>query len=80
MPEEGIEINKNNTRFNYSHNEEGLDDMPAHIKTSLTSTSLSLSIEKGSLILGNWQSVYLWEHRYEKHSRKICLHAIGENF
>ncbi len=71
-------INNDSNPIEYSHKEEGLDDMPAHIKTSLTSTTLSLSIQNTKLVLGTWQAVYLWEHRYAKNNRKICLHAIGE--
>ncbi len=62
----------------YLHSEEGLDDMPAHIKTMLTCTTLSLSINQGELVLGTWQAIYLWEHRYTSHSRKLNFHAIGE--
>ena len=52
--------------------------MPAHIKTSLTNTTLSLSFEKSKIILGKWQAVYLWEHRFDKKERNISLHIIGE--
>jgi len=69
-----------NKYFSYKHSEEGVDDMPAHIKTILTCSSLSLSINKNKLVLGTWQAIYLWEHRYKKNLRKICLHAIGEDF
>jgi len=62
----------------YLHSEEGLDDMPAHIKTMLTSTNLSLSINESKLVLGTWQAVYLWEHRTDKMSRTLYLHLIGE--
>ena len=80
VPEGGFQFsNTQNKFFPYKHSEEGLDDMPAHIKTALTCSSLSLSINKNKLILGTWQAVYLWEHRYQKHFRKICLHAIGED-
>ena len=51
--------------------------MPAHIKSSLTNTSLSLSIQSGSLLLGEWQAIYLFEHRKVAQSRKINLHFIG---
>ena len=52
--------------------------MPAHIKTCLTNTNLSLSFQKSKLILGLWQAVYLWEHRFEKKERIINVHIIGE--
>ena len=61
----------------YIHSSEGKDDMPAHIKTILTSTHLSLSIKNNDLILGTWQGLYLFEHRIEKHIRKINFHFIG---
>ena len=61
----------------YKHKFEGQDDMPAHIKSSLTNTSLSLSIQSGSLLLGEWQAIYLFEHRKVAQSRKINLQFIG---
>jgi len=61
----------------YSHDDEGPDDMPAHIRTALTATSLSLPIADGQLLLGTWQEVYLWEHRDAPHRRRIALHLIG---
>ncbi len=79
VPEENfISIDKKQKKYSYLHSEEGLDDMPAHIRTTLTSTSLSLSIDNGKLSLGTWQAVYLWEHRYSKNIRKINYHAIGD--
>ena len=62
----------------YLHRQEGKDDMPAHIKTSLTNTNLSLSIIENTLKLGTWQGIYLFEHRIEKHLRSIFCHIIGE--
>ena len=62
----------------YKHKSEGRDDMPAHIKTALTQTHLTLSINDSSLVLGTWQGVYLFEHRLHPHSRKILIHIIGE--
>ncbi len=62
----------------YLHSEEGPDDMPAHIKTSLTSNSLNLSIINSKIILGTWQGIYLWEHRDASHNRKVLIHSIGE--
>ena len=61
----------------YSHDDEGPDDMPAHIRTALTATSLSLPIADGRLLLGTWQEVYLWEHRDAPHRRCIALQLIG---
>ena len=79
VPEEGIRpVSGKGPNVSYQHSDEGADDMPAHIKTSLTCCSLSLSIDNSKLVLGTWQAIYLWEHRYLSHSRKINLHAIGE--
>ena len=63
---------------NYFHSEEGLDDMPALIKTILTQTNLTLSIKNGKLILGTWQGIFLFEHRNTGKKRYIQLHLIGE--
>jgi secondary thiamine-phosphate synthase enzyme len=62
----------------YIHNTEGKDDMPAHIKSSLTNSNLTLSIKNNKLILGTWQGIYLFEHRIEQQIRKVFLHIIGE--
>ncbi len=61
----------------YLHDDEGPDDMPAHIRTALTCQTLSLSVENGRLLLGTWQAVYLWEHRRAPHQRRIACHLIG---
>jgi secondary thiamine-phosphate synthase enzyme len=61
----------------FSHTVEGEDDMPAHIRTALTTVNLSVPIEKGRLTLGMWQGVYVWEHRREPHRRSIVVHVIG---
>ena len=61
----------------YSHGYEGNDDMPAHIKYMLTQTSLTIPIKNKQLILGIWQGIYLFEHRYYSHKRKISLSFIG---
>ena len=58
---------------NYRHNDEGKDDMPAHIRTVLTETAITLPIVKNKLALGTWQAVYLWEHRDHGHDRKIVV-------
>ena len=63
---------------NYIHNSEGPDDMPAHLKTLLTQTHLSLSIMNGKLILGNWQGIFLLEHRINKKIRYVNLHILKE--
>ncbi len=61
----------------YRHNSEGPDDMPAHIKSALTSTSLSVPVTAGEMMLGTWQGIYLWEHRSRPHQRNIVLHFAG---
>ena len=58
----------------YTHTFEGKDDMPAHIKSALTSTSLSIPFQNGKLCLGTWQGVFLWEHRYRGGARSIVVH------
>jgi len=62
----------------YIHNTEGKDDMPAHIKSSLTNSNLTLSIKNNKLALGVWQGIYLFEHRTEIQLRKIFLHILGD--
>ena len=62
----------------YIHAAEGKDDMPAHIKSSLTNNQITLSIKDGILILGTWQGLYLFEHRLESQSRKIACHFLGD--
>lgn len=61
----------------YRHTTEGPDDMPSHIRSALTATSLSVPIHDGRLVLGTWQGLYLWEHRDHAHTREIVLHLIG---
>ena len=61
----------------YKHTTEGKDDMPAHIKSSLTNNQLTLSIKNKKLLIGTWQGLYLFEHRLEKHSRILSHHLIG---
>ncbi len=61
----------------YIHTTEGKDDMPAHIKSSLTNNQITLSIKNGELLLGTWQGLYLFEHRLEPQSRKIIFHFLG---
>jgi len=62
----------------YVHTTEGKDDMPAHIKSSLTNNQISLSIKDSKLLLGTWQGLYLFEHRLEHQNRTIIHHFIGE--
>tara|TARA_B100001057_G_C22625767_1_gene862406 strand:- start:345 stop:764 length:420 start_codon:yes stop_codon:yes gene_type:complete len=62
----------------YTHTFEGKDDMPAHIKTVLTNTNLSVSIIENKLKMGTWQGIYLFEHRLERHMRSVFCHIIGE--
>ena len=61
----------------YIHTTEGKDDMPAHIKSSLTNNQITLSIKEGNLVLGTWQGIYLFEHRLESTTRKILFHFLG---
>ena len=58
----------------YTHTTEGIDDMPAHIKSALTNNQISLSVKNNELLLGTWQGLYLFEHRIEKQNRLIVLH------
>ena len=61
----------------YIHSTEGKDDMPAHIKSSLTNNQITLSIRNGELLLGTWQGLYLFEHRLKPQLRKIIFHFLG---
>ena len=63
----------------YEHRFEGRDDMPAHIKTMLTNTNLTLSIIKSKLQLGVWQGIFLFEHREQHHERHVTVHCIGKD-
>ena len=79
VPEEGVyPLNKNLKKIEYLHSQEGLDDMPAHIRTMLTSNNLSFSVVDGELEIGLWQGIYIWEHRTSNKSRSLQLHAIGD--
>jgi secondary thiamine-phosphate synthase enzyme len=62
----------------YVHSTEGLDDMPAHIRSALTHTCENIPISGGRLVLGTWQGIYLWEHRQRSHQREIVVHVSGE--
>jgi secondary thiamine-phosphate synthase enzyme len=62
----------------FQHNDEGPDDMPAHVRSILTQTSIGIPIADGRLALGTWQGLYLWEHRTAPHDRRITVSVIGE--
>ena len=62
----------------FSHDAEGDDDMPAHVRTVLTQTSIAVPIDGGKLALGTWQGLYLWEHRTAAHSRRVSVTVVGE--
>ncbi len=62
----------------YAHDDEGPDDMPAHLRTALTGVHLSIPVIGGRLQLGTWQGVYVFEHRRRPHRRELALHLIGE--
>ncbi len=59
----------------FTHTAEGPDDMPSHIKAALTSTSLSIPVTAGALVLGTWQGIFLWEHRHTPRPRRIVVHV-----
>ena len=65
-------------RGRYRHDAEGPDDMPSHIRTALTATSVGIPIEHGRLVLGTWQGVFLFEHRHGPRQREIVVHVLGE--
>lgn len=62
----------------FSHISEGEDDMPAHIRTIVTQSTLNLPVNKGRCDLGVWQDIYLWEHRYRGHRRQLTVTIVGE--
>ena len=62
----------------FVHTLEGADDMPAHVRTALTTVNLSIPIHGGRLALGTWQGIYVWEHRTIPHRRQLVLHLLGE--
>ena len=62
----------------FVHVDEGPDDMPAHVRTLLTESSLTLPVEAGKLLLGTWQGVFLYEHRHAAHDRTVTVTVIGE--
>ena len=78
VPQDGRgPLNGNGQRTRYRHDDEGDDDMPAHIRTALTTSQLSLSFEAGRLLLGTWQAIYLWEHRRRGSERLLTVHLLG---
>lgn len=62
---------------NWEHDDEGPDDMPAHAKSAVGNTSLSIPVGKGRLTLGTWQGIYVWEHRSRSHRRQLVVHIMG---
>ena len=62
----------------FTHDAEGDDDMPAHVRTVLTQTSIGVPVAGGKLVLGTWQGLYLWEHRTSPHQRHVTVTVIGE--
>lgn len=60
----------------FEHTQEGPDDMPSHIRSAITATSLSIPISGGSLALGTWQGIYLWEHRHRAHARRVVVSIL----
>lgn len=62
----------------YRHTMEGPDDMPAHVRSALTLTQISIPIVNGRVVLGTWQGIYVFEHRRHPHRRKVALHVLGE--
>ena len=62
----------------YEHDDEGPDDMPAHLRSALTATQLSIPVHRGRLLLGTWQGIFLFEHRRNTPEREIALHLVGE--
>ena len=62
----------------YEHDDEGPDDMPAHLRSALTQTQLTIPVQGGRMLLGTWQGIYLFEHRRQPTARQIALHLLGE--
>jgi len=62
----------------YEHNDEGPDDMPAHLRAALTGVDLSIPVSEGRMALGTWQGIYLFEHRRRPHDREIAVHLLGD--
>ncbi|MCI0754019.1 secondary thiamine-phosphate synthase enzyme YjbQ [Teichococcus vastitatis] len=64
-------------RHRYRHDAEGPDDIPAHLRAAVTLTQLSIPVQAGSMLLGTWQGVFLWEHRHAPHRRELVLYLLG---
>lgn len=62
----------------FRHTAEGPDDMPAHVRSALTATSVNIPVGQGRLLLGTWQGIFLFEHRVQPHRREVTLHLIGD--
>jgi secondary thiamine-phosphate synthase enzyme len=62
----------------FRHTCEGEDDMPAHVRTALTCVNMSVPVCDGRMTLGTWQGIFLWEHRYHAHRRRVSVHVMGE--
>jgi len=62
----------------FTHDAEGPDDMPAHVKAALLKTSEQIPVREGELVLGTWQGLYVWEHRSRPHRREVVVHVLGE--
>lgn len=79
VPQDGFgPLDGQGQRRRYLHDDEGDDDMPAHIRTTLTAQTMTLSVDRARLLLGTWQGIYLWEHRALAHTRRIACHLLGE--
>lgn len=61
----------------FVHDAEGPDDMPSHVRAALTQTQIAIPVRNGTLMLGTWQGLYLWEHRLSAHKRRLVLHYLG---
>jgi secondary thiamine-phosphate synthase enzyme len=61
----------------YEHDAEGPDDMPAHLRSAVTASSISIPVTAGALALGTWQALYVWEHRHAPHRRELVVHLSG---
>jgi len=62
----------------FRHAAEGSDDMPAHVRSALTQTQISIPLQRGALLLGTWQGLYVYEHRLRGHRREVALHLLGD--
>ena len=62
----------------FRHQDEGPDDMPAHVRSALTAVNLAVPVDAGTLALGPWQGIYLWEHRRQGHRREVMVHVLGK--